>query len=390
MFALSSSRLTRKPLRIGLAGLLLVISATVLSGCTEEKAEAPAPVVRPVKVVEVAAAEGERKLDYSGRIRARSEMALGFRVAGKITERVVNVGDRVKAGDLLARIDATDYRLSVETAKANLAATERQVETAQSAARRARDLFTKNVASKSQLEEAENGVSQAVSLRDSARSSLAQAENQVLYTELKAVEDGIVTATQGEQGLVVAAGTPVVTVARDSEKEVQIAVPETEISAFSTGKKVTVGLWSDRNLSLEGKVREVAGSADPTSRTFDVRISLPENDRVRLGMTAFVATSADEGTRYITIPLTALTEKDKKPMVWTVERESETVHARPVEVAEFADHGVQIAKGLTAGDLVVAAGTQFMSENLKVKLDPDIKATASTAPVADATASIQR
>ncbi|SIQ97275.1 RND family efflux transporter, MFP subunit [Rhizobium sp. RU20A] len=371
-------------------GILLALSAAVLAGCTEEKAEAPAPVIRPVKVVEVAGSEGERKLDYSGRIRARSEMALGFRVPGKITERPVNIGDRVKAGDVLARIDPTDYRLSVETAKANLAAAERQVETAQSAERRARDLFNKNVASKSQLEEAENGVSQAASLRDSARSSLAQAENQVRYTDLTAVEDGIVTATQGEQGLVVAAGTPVVTVARDSEKEVQIAVPETEVSAFTVGKDVTVGLWSDRGLRLKGKVREVAGSADPTSRTFDVRISLPENDRVLLGMTAFVETTANEGQDFITIPLTALAEKDKKPIVWTVARESETVHARPVEVAEFADKGVRIASGLKPGDLVVAAGTQFMSENLQVKLDPEIRDAAAATPPADATASIQR
>ncbi|WP_377292088.1 efflux RND transporter periplasmic adaptor subunit [Rhizobium sp. SG2393] len=372
------------------AGLLLALSAGLLAGCSEEKAEAPAPVIRPVKVVEVKGAEGVRKLDYSGRIRARSEMALGFRVAGKITERRVNIGDRVKAGDVLARIDATDYRLSVETAKANLAAAERQVATAQSAERRASDLFAKNVASKSQLEEAENGVSQAISLRDSAKSTLSQAENQVRYTDLTAVEDGIVTATQGEQGLVVAAGTPVVTVARDSEKEVQIAVPETEIAAFAVGKAVTVGLWSDRDLALTGKVREVAGSADPTSRTFDVRISVPDNDHVRLGMTAFVFTTADEDKDFITIPLAALAEKDKQPIVWTVARESETVHARKVEVAEFADQGVHIAKGLEAGDLVVAAGTQFMAENLKVKLDPDIKADATAEPVADATASIQR
>ncbi|MBZ9746061.1 efflux RND transporter periplasmic adaptor subunit [Mesorhizobium sp. CO1-1-7] len=345
----------------------LIVASLGLAGCSQEKAEVK-DIIRPVKVVEIAQAHDTRTLSYSGSVRARTESTLSFRVNGKITERLVDIGQHVAPGDVLARIDPSDYDLSVKSAQAALDASERQVETVELARKRAEQLFAKNFAPKSQLEQATLTYDQAIATRDSARSTLAQARNQVGYTDLKADRDGIVTAVNADVGQVVGSGTPVVTVAVDGEKEVLIAVPEMEIAEFKPGKDVKAGFWSDDGLKLDGKVREVAGSADPQSRTFAVRVSLPNDPRVLLGMTANIEASAANEKQLVSIPLSALAEKDSQSIVWTVDRGADTVHARPVKVAEFAPNGVRVAEGLKPGDVVVAAGTQFMTENLKVKL----------------------
>jgi len=360
---------------------LLGAVAFAVSGCSEEKKAETKEIIRPVKVVEIAVAGDTRALDYSGAVKARVEMNLGFRVAGKITDRRVNIGDRVKPGDLLAAIDPTDYELAVKTAEANLAAAEKGVGTADLANKRAQQLFDKSVTAKSQMEQAALSYDQAVSTRDAAASSLDQAKNQVTYTELKADRNGIVTSISADTGAVVAAGTPVVTVALDGEKEVQIAVPENDIAQFKPGKTVKASFWSDSKLVLDGKVREVSGSADAQSRTFSVRVSLPTDDRVLLGMTATIEAAIGIAETSVAIPLSALAERDGKKIVWVVDRNVSTVHAREVKVADFTGGGVHVADGLKTGDLVVAAGTQFMTENLKIKLPEQQSAQAETGDI---------
>ncbi|MER9409415.1 efflux RND transporter periplasmic adaptor subunit [Mesorhizobium sp. M0589] len=354
----------------------LIVATLGLAACSQEKTEVQ-DIIRPVKVVEIGQAEKSRELTYSGSVRARTEMNLGFRISGKVTERLVDIGQHVTTGDVLARIDPTDYELSVKSAKASLDAAERQVETVDLSRKRAEQLFAKNFTSKSQLEQATLSYNQAVATRDAARSTLAQAQNQVVYTDLKASENGIVTAVSADVGQVVGAGTPVMTVAVDGEKEVLIAVPEMDIAAFKPGKDVKASFWSDDALALSGKVREVAGSADQQSRTFAVRVSLPDDPRVLLGMTANIEASVAKKQEMVSIPLSALAEKDGRKIVWTVDRAGETVHERLVKVAEFTADGVSVADGLKPGDVVVAAGTQFMTENLKVKLTGDAVQAAS-------------
>ncbi|CAN7485505.1 efflux RND transporter periplasmic adaptor subunit [Rhizobium sp. LjRoot258] len=360
---------------------LLGAVAFAVSGCSEEKKAETEEIIRPVKVVEITAAGDTRALDYSGAVKARVEMNLGFRVAGKITDRRVNIGDRVKPGDLLAEIDPTDYELAVKTAEANLAAAEKGVATADLSNKRAQQLYDKSVTAKSQMEQAALSYDQAVSTRDAAASSLDQAKNQVTYTELKADRNGIVTSISADTGAVVAAGTPVVTVALDGEKEVQIAVPENDIAQFKPGKTVKASFWSDNKLVLDGKVREVSGSADAQSRTFSVRVSLPTDDRVLLGMTATIEAAIGNAETNLAIPLSALAERDGKKIVWVVDRNASTVHAREIKVADFTSGGVHVADGLKTGDLVVSAGTQFMTENLKIKLPEQQSAQAETGDI---------
>ncbi len=366
--------------RISFIATIALIStlSAALAGCSEEKSET-AEVVRPVKVVEIAQADNVRQLSYSGAVRARTEMNLGFRVSGKIVERVVNVGDRVKVGDLLARIDATDYELAVRSASANLDAAERQVETVELVRDRAKQLLARKFASQAQFDQAVLSYNQAVATRDAAKSALSQAKNQVVYTSLVADRPGIVTSINADVGQVVGSGTPVATVAVEGEKEVQVAVPETEISNFKAGLPVKVGIWSDAGLSLDGTVREVAGSADQQSRTFSVRVSLPNDQRVLLGMTATIEASAGNGASFVSVPLSALAEKDGYPIVWVVDRGTETVRSRPVTLADFTTNGVRVTEGLKVGDLVVAAGTQFMTDDLKVTISNDTTHQAAAA-----------
>ncbi|ASY65519.1 RND efflux membrane fusion protein (plasmid) [Sinorhizobium sojae CCBAU 05684] len=354
----------------------MIALAALLSGCSEERAETK-EVIRPVKVFEIAGTGEARRLVYAGAIKARTEMNLGFRVGGKITERLVDIGDRVKPGDLLARLDPTDYELSVRSAEANLLSAEKQVQTVALTKKRAEQLFARQFSSKAELDQAGLAYDQAVSTRDAAASALSQAKNQVAYTRLLSDQSGIVTAVNADIGQVVGTGAPVVTVAIDGEKEIEVAVPELDITEFKPGKEVQARFWSHDMLTLKGHVREVSGSAERQSRTFSVRISLPDDPRVLLGMTATVEAAAAKSEALISIPLSALARKGDKDIVWTVDREASTVHARAVTLADFAGDLVRVADGLKPGDLVVAAGTQFMSEDMKVKLQPDEQQSAS-------------
>lgn len=369
-------------------GMLVAVALAALTACSEEKkVEAPDPV-RPVKVVEIGGPEIGRSLVYSGSVRARTEMNLGFRVAGKITERLVDVGDRVEPGTVLARLDAVDYQLSVRRADADLTSAQKQVEITGLARKRAETLAEKSVTSQSQLEQAQLAADQAQSQLQSAESALEEANNQVAYTELKATQSGIVTTVSADIGQVVSAGTTVVAVAVDGEKEVQIAVPETDIAHFEPGKVVKASFWSARDLVLEGKVREVAGSADAQSRTFAVRVSLPADDRVLIGMTATINAVEDNVAPTFGVPLAALSQKEGKPVVWIVDRDKGEVSSRAVTVAGYGDSVARVSEGIAKGDLVVSAGTQFMRDGLKVKL-PEAVASRFGRVSSQSTASIQ-
>ncbi len=346
--------------------LTAILLGAVLSGCSQEKVETK-ETIRPVKVVEIAAAGEPRELHYSGSVRARTEMNLGFRVGGKITERLVNIGDRVKPGDILARIDATDYRLAVTSAEANLLA-------AKSRCRRRRLRNSgPNSSSPNRFPPRLSSIRQR-----SLRSSGIDARRRGLVAE-PGEEPGKLYGPQGRserhrhgRKRRYRPGrrhrNAVVTVAVDGEKEVEIAVPEIDVAEFKPGKPVGVRFWSNDMLVLDGHVREVSGSADQRSRTFSVRVSLPNDERVLLGMTATVEAAAASSAPLVSIPLSALSKKDGQNIVWIVDRDFSTVHARPIKLADFADNGVRVVDGLGAGDLVVAAGTQFMAEDLKVKL----------------------
>jgi RND family efflux transporter MFP subunit len=284
---------------------------------------------------------------------------------------------------VLARLDTNDLDLALRNAESAVSSAAARLDVTSKALDRNKQLFAKGFVARSVLDQAQMDFDQAGAALDAARSSRDQAKNQTAYSELKANAAGIVTDIRAEVGQVVSAGTPVVVVARDGEKEVAIAVPENEIGHFKPGDKLTARFWADDAINLIGTVREVSGSADATSRTFAVRVSLPEDPRVRLGMTATLTADVPVDGGQIVMPLAALAERDGKPIVWVVNPASQTVAPRSVETGSFAPNGVRIADGLHVGELVVTAGTQFMTPDKKVRIaGADLPAAAGSATVA--------
>jgi len=350
-----------------LAIAALGFAAVGLAACKEEVVTEK--TIRPVKVMEAKLAAGERVLTFSGSVRARVEAPLGFRVPGKVDRRAVEIGSRVKAGDVVATLDATDLKLNVIAAEANVEAARARVEVAKDQLSRAAALQAKGHVAKAVFDRAELDATQATRALEAAEAQATQARNQTQYATLIADADGIVTRVAAEPGQVVAAGSPVAVIARDGDKEVVVAVPETEIGALSTGQTVGVRLYADRATTLTGTVRDIAGAADPASRTFQVRVAIGTAEPARLGMTASVDLAIPTATPGFEIPLTAFTEKNGTKTVYVVDPTTNTVSPRAVTVDSATSAGLRVIDGLTKGDLVVVAGVQFLEPGLEVRPD---------------------
>jgi len=355
---------------------LAALAGLSLASCQDKQAAAPESI-RPVKVMKAERKAATRQVSYSGSVKARREANLGFRVGGKIVERCVDIGQHVEPGTLLARLDTSDLQLSLRSAAASLAAAQSQLAVAQSAYDRTAALFTRRFAAQATLDDRKLALDQAKYNLDSLRSARDQAFNQNAYSELRSDVAGVVTSVLAEAGQVVTAGSPVVVVARDGEKEVAVAVPEREIRFFNVRDSLKVQFWADPGAVQTGVVREIAGSADATSRTFAMRVSLPDDPAIRLGVTAMLATSIPVEAGGIAVPLSALTERDGRPNLWVFDPDTKTVAPRPVTTAAFTEDGVRITSGHEAGDLVVTAGAQFMTPGKTVSIARDELAAAS-------------
>jgi RND family efflux transporter MFP subunit len=348
--------------------LLMPLLAT-LAGCTGE-AKVEQDIVRPVKVAVVGEAARGRTLTYSGVVRPRIESAIGFRVAGKIVQRLVNVGDRVEVDQVIARLDDSDLQLAENSAKAAVASARSRREVARDNFERGKTLLPQAIISQQVYDTRRNELDAAVSALDSAEAQLRLATNAVEYATLKADKAGIVTAVMGEPGQVVSAGQTVITLAHAGEIEIAVAVPEQDSGHLTIGQQAKITLWAGPRVSIEGRIREIAGQADPGSRTYAIRIAVSQAPPImRLGMTASVALRInDEAAAAVVVPVAALTESDGSPVVFVVEPASKTVRKTPVTAAGMAEDGVRITSGLNPGDLVVVAGAQFLRDRMRVRL----------------------
>lgn len=356
--------------RLAGAGLAL---AALLGGC--QRAEAPPEAVRAVKVMTVSAGTATHGQAYSGTVAARTESRLGFRVAGKLTERAVNLGQHVKAGQLLARLDAQDYRLAADAARAQLDAATTQRDLARADLARYRALREKNFISAAEMERREAQLKGAQAQLDQARAQLAAQSNQAAYTQLLADAAGVVTGVDAEAGQVVTAGTPVIRLARDGERDAVFAVPEDQLPAFRVGTPMAVQSWAGGE-SWAGKVREVAASADPISRTFAVKVALdvPPAQAPALGTTVSARIDATHAASAapaaIKLPTSAIREQHGKTQVWVLAGEGDAlqVKARDVAVAGLDGNEVLVAQGLQAGERVVVAGVHVLGDGQKVRV----------------------
>ena len=346
-----------------------------LSACSK-KVE-PSEDIRPVRTLTLAPANAEASIELAGEVVPRYESRLGFRVGGKIIARKVEVGSVVKRGQVLMQLDPTDLQLSQAQAKAALSAADSQLALAKADLERYRELRAKNFVSQAVLDAKEATYKAALSAHEQANAGLKVQSNQSSYTTLVADAEGVVTAIEAEVGQVVAAGAPVVRVARSGAIEIKVSIPEDRVEAIRLAKSVTVRTWAQREQSVTGVVREIAPAADPATRTFSARVALPKADAsIRLGMTATVSFSAPlpPGMR---LPLSALLNDHDKTSVWVVQNGK--VKLLPVELGNPQGNEITVIAGLDPGQEVVIAGVHLLREGQKVSVLGRTSAAAGAA-----------
>ena len=374
---------------VSLAQLGRALSAStllclVLASCSRpvEKVEE----IRPVRAMVVAAGTGKTIIELAGEIQPRYESQLGFRVGGKLIARKVEVGTLVKRGQVLMQLDPLDLQLAQSQAKAAVSATESTLALAKADLDRYRELRQKNFVSQALLDAKEAAYKSAIASHEQANAGLKVQANQSSYSTLYADADGVITAVQAEVGQVVAAGTPVVKLARTAEKEVRVSIPEDQIEVLRQVTDLAVKTWANSNVAISGRLRELSPIADPATRTYTAKISLPRaGPEIRLGMTATVQFAAP-ALPGIYLPMTALVNSKEGTAVWVVE--NGVVKLVPVQVASATGTEVLVAQGLSAGQSVVTAGVNQLRPGQKVSLlgqelsaiNEDTKPAAAGAP----------
>lgn len=358
-----------------------LLSSLILAGALLTACSKPDPAPEPVRSVKLLRLEPRAQVladEYAGEVRARVESRLGFRVGGKLVQRPAQLGQRVEAGKLLAQLDARDLGLASEAAQAQIAAAQTQRDLAAADLKRFSDLKAQGFVSGAEIERRQAALDAAEASLRQARAQAAVQGNQASYARLLADAPGVIVGTDAEVGQVVAAGTPVVRLARDGERDVVISVPEDRIAQVRPGQKASVTLWSSAGAAAQAigaSVREVAASADPLTRTFAVKLGLPADAAVSLGATVTVrlestAIQADQGPAALHLPTTAIWHATggapTDTAVWVFDPATSTVSMRKVEVAAVQGSEVQVLSGLKAGEEVVATGVHVLTPGEKV------------------------
>lgn len=342
---------------------LLLGATLLLSACNG--GGKPAEAARPVLVTRAGDA-APAVVAFAGEIRAREESALSFRVGGKLVRRDVDVGARVKQGDLLAVLDPGDLRLQAQAALAQLSAAEAELGRARADQARYAELAKQQLVSRSALDAQDAAYQAAAGQARAARANLDVARNQAEYSQLRAPRDGAIASRQAEAGQVVAAGQTVFTLAGDDGREVAIALPESQIRSYRVGQPVLVELWNAPGQRLPGTIREIAPAADPQARTYAARIALRGDAEraVELGQSARVYLADGGEQAAMTVPLSALQRSaDGRNAVWVVDKATRRVHATPVRIGAFGEDSVPVLGGLKADAMVVSAGGHLLREN---------------------------
>lgn len=343
----------------------LFMLAAAAAGCGDTAAPPPAP--RTVLVQPATRASADGRMSFAGEVRSRHETDMAFRVGGKLIARMVDAGTEVSAGSPLARLDPEDLRWNRQAAQAQLAAAESDAATAKADRERYADLLARKFVSQAAYEARANAAKLAQARAEQAKAQAEVSANQLEYGTLKADRAGVVTAVLAEPGQVLAAGQPVLRLARLDEKEVSIAVPENRVAALKAAKTITVGFWAQPDLQLQGALRELAPAADAATRTYAARIRiLDPTPAVRLGMTARVTIGAPAAAEEpVVVPLSALVDEGRGPAVWIVA--DQKARRQPVTVKQFREDGVVLADGLKGGELVVITGANRLAPDQPVQ-----------------------
>lgn len=355
----------RPPSHFGVLGFVLRATATlallVPGGCNDGRADEAVEQPRPVRTL-VIGPSGAEPLRYTGVVRARIESELGFRVGGKITERLVDAGDRVRRGQPLMRLDPVDLGLAATAAGDRLRAAEASAARAAADEARLRGLVEAGAISASAYDSALAARRTTAAELGAARAGAREAANQRAYATLVADADGIVMDVLAEPGQVVSAGAPVLRLGRAGAPEAVVAVPETDVARLPrSGQAQLYG----SPIRLPAVLREVSGAADPATRTFEARYQLTGRSNPPLGTTITVSLPTQEPPA-LAVPLAAVHDRGRGPGVWDMR--DGRVSFRPVRVVSFDEETARIAPGaLRVGDRIVALGANLLREGQAVK-----------------------
>ncbi|MGE7993663.1 efflux RND transporter periplasmic adaptor subunit [Pseudomonas sp. NPDC089554] len=343
--------------------LVLPVAVLLLAGCGQQAAPPAAP--RPALVVQPQPS-GASADSYPGEVRARFEPELAFRIGGKVSKRLVEEGQRVKADQPLAELDPQDVRLRLEANRAQVAGAEANLSLVKAERDRYQKLLERQMVSRSQFDNAENLYRAGLARLKQAKAEFDVAGNQADYAVLRAPQAGVIAKRQVEVGQVVAAGQTVFTLAADGEREVLIGLPEQQFARFTVGQAVSVELWSHPDQRFDGRIRELSPAADPRSRTFAARIAFTSTKApAELGQSARVFIAHAEHAP-LSVPLSAVTAENGHAYVWRVNTDNRLERA-PVRLGPYGADSVPVLEGLSASDWVVAAGGHVLREGQQVR-----------------------
>ncbi|MGF1548265.1 MAG: efflux RND transporter periplasmic adaptor subunit [Thiotrichales bacterium] len=345
--------------------LLILGGVLLLAGCEQpqpSKLETPPPV-------QIQIAQRERVAEHfslPGEIRARQEVPLAFRVAGKIVSREVDVGQTIVPGQILLRLDPADYRLAVQAQEAIVAASESEVRLARTEDERVRELRGRNLLAQSDADKSRTALEASQARLAAAKAQLAQQRHQTGYATLTAETAGVITAVSAEEGQVVSAGQQVLRIAQAGAREVLVHVPERRLHAFTQAAALRIQTPLEPATIWPGQLRELAQQADPATRSFAARISLPsQSDAWPLGGSAEIEVALPERDVWL-LPLTALHTQRDVPAIWVMHPETHRVTR--IEVATAGRYGerVMVNDGLRGGEHIVSAGGHRLHEGQQV------------------------
>lgn len=357
----------RRTLLLPLVGLALGVG---LSGCTESKGDAAQrpEIVRAVVTQQVAYEPRQPSRTFVGTVRPRIESDLGFRVGGKVAERLVQTGERVKAGQALARLDETDLKLQREQAEAEVQAARASLAQATAEDQRLATLRREGWSTASAVDRQRAAVEEARGRLSRAERALSLAANNLAYATLRADADGVVTQTSIEPGQVVAQGQPSVRVARLDSREAVVAIPEALIDRARRAE-AQVGLWSEPGRRFSASLRELSPSADPATRTYLARFTIEQApDDLEFGLTASVTLSDRDNEKVARLPLSALYNDGAGPSMFVVNPADGSLALRRIDVLAYEAREVLVRGGLEPGDLVVTLGVQKLDIGQRVRL----------------------
>jgi RND family efflux transporter MFP subunit len=346
---------------IAAVGLIVMM----LVGC--DRKTPPAAEVRPVRTVTVERNSGGELVSLTGQVRAKNQVNLAFRLDGRMTKRLVNVGDVLKAGEIVAELDPQNQQKALRTVQANLASAEAALREARLTFGRQQKLLAGGATPRAKFDTADQTLRSAEAEVDAAHAQVGLEQDHLSYTVLFADAPGVVTATGAESGEVVRAGQMIVNVARQGGRDAVFDVSEQLIRTGPRDPVVQIALTNDPSVRATGRVREVSPQADPATRTFQVKVGIidpPPAMQLGSTVTGSIKLSAPPG---VEVPPSALTEANGRPAVWVVDPQSETVSLRNVDVSRYGPADIVVSQGLDAGEIVVTAGVQTLHPDQKVR-----------------------